>query len=61
MTGAIDVQTADGKLRRFSKSELFMADDRKGKGHQARVLEGPSLLMFLKLPDDFDAERWTPG
>jgi hypothetical protein len=59
MTGAIEVQTTEGELRRFAKGDLFMADDREGRGHQTRVLDGPALLMFLKLSDDFDAERWT--
>jgi hypothetical protein len=61
MTGAIEVQTTDGQIRRFSKGDLFMADDRQGRGHQTRVLDGPALLMFLKLSDEFDAERWTLG
>jgi quercetin dioxygenase-like cupin family protein len=59
MTGALEVQTTDGQIRRFQKGDLFMADDPKGRGHQTRVLEGPALLMFLKVPEDFDADRWT--
>ena len=61
MTGAIEVQTTEGQIRRFARGDLFTADDRKGRGHQTRVFEGPVVLMFLKLPDDFDAEHWTTG
>jgi quercetin dioxygenase-like cupin family protein len=61
MSGAIDVETGDGAVQRFSQGDLFMADDRTGPGHRTRVIGGRALLMFLKLADDFDAERWTTG
>lgn len=59
MSGALEVQTTDGQVRRCSQGQLFMADDTQGKGHRTRVLEGPALLMFLRVPADFDAERWV--
>ena len=59
MTGGLEVETTDGAIRRFSKGDLFMADDRQGRGHRTRLGAERCLLMFLKLPDDFDAERWS--
>lgn len=59
MTGSLEVETTDGAVRRFAQGDLFMADDRHGKGHRTRIgAAEPARLMFLKLPDDFDADRW---
>lgn len=59
MAGTLDVETSDGVVKRFTKGDMFMADDRTGKGHRTRVIGERSLLMFLKVADDFDAERWS--
>lgn len=60
MSGALDVESTDGVIKRFSPGDMFMADDRNGQGHRTRVVgDGAALLMFLKVADDFDAERWA--
>lgn len=59
MRGALDVETSDGVIKRFSQGDLFMADDRTGQGHRTRIIGDASLLMFLKVADEFDAERWV--
>lgn len=59
MSGALDVETTDGAVRRFSQGDMFMADDRTGRGHRTRAVSGRSLLMFLKVDDAFDVERWA--
>lgn len=57
MRGSLDVESTDGVIKRFSPGDLFMADDRQGRGHRTRVVADRSLLMFLNVAEDFDVER----
>lgn len=58
LSGRLEAETSDGQKREWGALEAFMVDDRTGKGHNGRVLEGPSRLLYIFLPDDFDARRW---
>jgi hypothetical protein len=32
---------------------MFFTDDRGGRGHRTRTVDGPARLLFLYPPDDF--------
>lgn len=59
LVGRLEVETTDGQVLRWGPGDMFMADDRGGKGHRTRILEGPAKLLFLRLADDFDPAEWT--
>jgi hypothetical protein len=58
LKGVLEVQTTDGEKRQWGAGGMFMADDRRGKGHQTRVLEGPAQLLFIRVSDDFRLTEW---
>jgi hypothetical protein len=60
LSGTIEVGTSDDQKRRSTAGQAFIADDLTGKGHVTRVVDGPARVMFVKLPDSFDCDRWTP-
>jgi hypothetical protein len=49
ITGAVEVTTTDGDVRRWHGGDLFMAADVSGQGHKTRVVDGPAIVMFVPL------------
>ncbi|HUN57046.1 MAG TPA: hypothetical protein VMU41_02950 [Candidatus Binataceae bacterium] len=60
LKGTMEVGTSDGQKRQWSAGTAVIADDLTGKGHVTRVIEGPALVMFVQLPDNFDVASWKP-
>ena len=58
LSGRLEAETSTGEKRQWGPLEAFMVDDRTGKGHNGRVLEGPARLLYVFLPEDFDTECW---
>lgn len=49
LSGALEVETTDGAVRRWGAGEIVIADDTTGKGHRTRVVGGPARLLFLEV------------
>jgi hypothetical protein len=60
LSGKIEVGTSDDQKRQCIPGQAFIADDLVGKGHVTRVVDGPSRVMIVQLPNSFDCDRWTP-
>ncbi|MGH8336438.1 MAG: hypothetical protein ACRETL_06375 [Gammaproteobacteria bacterium] len=58
LKGTMEVGTSDGQKRQWSTGSAVIADDLTGKGHVTRVVEGPAVVMFVQLPDNFDVGSW---
>jgi hypothetical protein len=56
--GAVEIETGLGEVRRFGPGDILLADDRTGRGHISRDVEGPRRNLFLPLPDDLDVSAW---
>lgn len=49
--GAIEIEVADGEVRRFSIGDIILLEDTSGKGHDTRVVsEAPALFAIVALP-----------
>jgi quercetin dioxygenase-like cupin family protein len=60
LSGKIEIGTSDDQKRQYIPGHAFIADDLIGKGHLTRVVDGPSRVMIVQLPDGFDCDHWTP-
>lgn len=58
LQGVWEVGTSDGRKRRWTAGEVFFPADVEGKGHTSEVIEGPVRIVFVPLPDGFDAAAW---
>ena len=61
LSGSVEVTTTDGRTRRWSAGEAFIAADVSGQGHRTRTVGGPARLLFAPLPDGFSMEDWAEG
>jgi hypothetical protein len=52
MSGAVEVETSDGRKQTWRAGEMFFADDSDSNGHRTRTVGGPARLLFLHLPAD---------
>lgn len=59
LEGRWEVCTTDGGCCAWGPGEVFMPYDVDGRGHTARVLEGPVRLLFVPLPEGFDLQTWS--
>ena len=59
LQGCVEVETTDGSKRRWHKGQFFCADDTSGRGHRTRTIDGPALVLFNPVSDDFQFESWT--
>jgi len=49
--GAIEIEVADGEIRRFSIGDIILLEDVSGKGHDTRVVSvDPALFAIVALP-----------
>ena len=52
LEGAIEIEVADGEIRRFSIGDIILLEDVSGKGHDTRVVsEEPALFAIVVLPE----------
>jgi hypothetical protein len=42
LSGALEIETSDGKKHRCSSGEVFLADDVGSRGHRSRTIGGPA-------------------
>ena len=49
MSGAVEVETTDGTVRRFGPGDLVLLEDTSGKGHLTRNI-GDGYTTFLVVP-----------
>jgi hypothetical protein len=59
LRGRMEVGTSDGQTKQWGAGTAVIADDLTGKGHVTRVVEGPALVMFVQLPENFDVDKWN--
>jgi len=58
LSGALEIEVAGGKKRRFNPGDCFIADDLAGRGHQTEDVEGPIRLLYVHIPDSADFAAW---
>jgi hypothetical protein len=51
MSGTVESETTDGAKRSWSAGEMFFTDDRGGRGHRTRTVDGSARLLFLYPPE----------
>jgi oxalate decarboxylase/phosphoglucose isomerase-like protein (cupin superfamily) len=49
MSGAVEVETTDGTVRRMGPGDLVLLDDTSGRGHVTRNI-GDGYLSFFVVP-----------
>ena len=54
LSGTLKVETSDGKKRRYSSGDVFLADDAGCRGHRTRTIGGPARVLFVHLPPEAD-------
>jgi len=59
LIGGIEIQTGDGTAREFHPGDIFLADDLTGQGHKTRDLAVPTRVLYVYVPEDFDAGAWA--
>jgi hypothetical protein len=52
LSGTLEVETSDGKKRRCSSGDVFLADDVGSRGHRTRTIGGPARVLFVHLPPE---------
>jgi hypothetical protein len=51
LSGAVESETSDGAKRSWGAGEMFFTDDRDGRGHRTRTVDGSARLLFLYPPN----------
>ena len=52
LTGEVEIQTSDGKVRRFGPGSILLAEDLTGKGHISRGVGNVKReVLFIPLSD----------
>ena len=59
LSGELEVTTTDGVSRRFGPGQLFLADDRGGRGHLTRTINGSVTVLFAPMPSEVDLAAWA--
>jgi quercetin dioxygenase-like cupin family protein len=59
LSGALEVGTPDGQVRRFGPGDLFLADDVGTRGHTTRAIDGPVHVLFAPMPEGAET-LWEP-
>lgn len=50
LSGQVEIETADGSVRRFGPGDVMLAEDTRGRGHITRVVGGqPRDCVFIPL------------
>jgi redox-sensitive bicupin YhaK (pirin superfamily) len=52
LSGTLEVETSNGKKRRCSSGDVFLADDVGTRGHRTRTIGGPARVLFVHLPPE---------
>ena len=52
LTGSVEIETGTGEKRLFGPGSILLADDRTGRGHISRSVDGaPRSCLFVHLGD----------
>src|SRR6476619_4598272 len=52
LTGSVEIETGTGEKRLFGPGSILLADDRTGRGHISRSVDGaPRTCLFVHLGD----------
>lgn len=52
LSGMVESETSDGAKHNWGAGEMFFTDDRDGRGHRTRTVDGSARLLFLYPPND---------
>lgn len=51
LSGAAEIETGNGTVKRFGPGDVMLADDTTGRGHITRVVgDGPRTYVMIPLP-----------
>src|SRR3954468_14846850 len=59
LKGGLRIETGDGSERTFGPGDIFLAEDLNGQGHKTIKTASPTRLMYVYVPDSFDANTWA--
>ena len=59
LKGGLRIETGDGDQRTFGPGDIFLAEDLDGEGHKTTNTELPTRLLYVYVPDDFNADTWA--
>jgi hypothetical protein len=59
LKGGLRIETGDGTVRTFGPGDIFLAEDLDGQGHKTTNTDLPTRLLYVYVPDDFDANTWA--
>jgi hypothetical protein len=59
LKGGLRIEAGDGTQRTFGPGDIFLAEDLDGQGHKTTNTELPTRLLYVYVPDDFDASAWA--
>jgi len=57
LSGVIEVETTDGRCRRWHTGDVFLPADTTGRGHRTRCIDGAVRLLFVPLPEVFACDN----
>jgi quercetin dioxygenase-like cupin family protein len=53
LTGAVEIETGDGSVRRIGPGDILIAEDLAGQGHSTQEVGAePRVSIFVPLPDE---------
>lgn len=53
LSGEVQIEVGDGELRRFPQGSIWLHKDRKGQGHNSRIVSSEDAkLVMVKLPGE---------
>ena len=58
LTGAVELESGTGEIRRLGPGDILLAEDTTGRGHISRDVEGPRRSLFIPVPEDVDISSW---
>ena len=53
------IEIGDGTQQTFGPGDIFLAEDLDGQGHKTTNTQSPTRLIYVYVPDDFDANSWA--
>ena len=61
LRGQVEYFCGDGSRRLLGSGDILVADDTRGQGHRAEVVESPRLQVFVPLAPEADLSTWFIG
>lgn len=59
ISGKIGLESSRGALAEVKSGEAIFVEDVSGRGHVTRVVDGPTLCVYVPVPDDLQLELYA--